>query len=594
VLFLANGRIFLADTAKLMLASGRILEGTVSAEEGPPTGTGSLEAQQATMSGAGDRILPGTGALPAQQATMAGVGDRILSGSGVLTAQQATMAGVAVIYIEGSGVLTAQQASMAGVGDRVLPGSGTLNAQQAVMSGAGDRILPGTGTLNAQQALMVGAGDRVLPGSGVLNAQQSTMSGDGSVTPVGENNGTGVLNAQQAQIAGVGDRVLTGSGALAAQQAAMLGAGDRVISNYLEILTDPEFDTDVANGGANDDYNFNGAVGINNGAIVGAGSTNYVSLKTLLTDVLYRFQYQITVIDLSFNSHNYDGVNLDEGVGIYDEMYRGNDTAASSILITNTCRVEYMRIDRVDELAAQQATMYGEGAIVSENEGDGALNAQQATMSGAGHQVLTGTGVLNGQQATVSGAGDRVITGTGSIVAVPATMAGVGVHWITDHLEMLDDPEMLVGDTSETGSGSSDWAWTTWQWEKSGESLIAQVQYQTAVLQVSATQGKWYRFEYEIQDTDIFILQLAGVQFSGTAPELDVGVHSVQVKSTGGDTVIWAGAGGNTTLPYFRMDEVSNLAANQATMYGTDAIPGTGGGGLITEARVGAAVPTIK
>lgn len=466
VLVLAHRRILFLNGTTLFLANGRIFDSTSAEEDGAPTGTGVLEAQQATMSGAGDRILPGTGALPAQQATMAGVGDRILSGSGVLTAQQATMAGVAAIYIEGSGVLTAQQAAMAGVGDRVLPGSGTLNAQQAVMSGAGDRILPGTGTLNAQQALMAGAGDRVLPGSGVLNAQQSTMDGDGSVTPVGENNGTGVLNAQQAVMAGVGDRVLKGEGDTGA-----------------ELNADPELDTlalwtqQVGTWTATGTLNGSGFTPASGNPEIAqmdavAGQLYRVTVTIDAVDgtgfFLYLGDTQIAILDAP-------GTYLGWGVvaGVYPEdfsVWRSSSGTATSITISD---FSWKAVDApaaqqaqmagvgvrssvgTGALNAQQSTMYGEGSIVSENEGSGVLNAQQATMSGAGVHVLTGTGVLNAQQATVAGAGDRVITGAGVLNALPATMVGAGAHRIVGSGALAANQATMYGTDAQPGGGGN-------------------------------------------------------------------------------------------------------------------------------------------
>lgn len=60
--------------------------------------------------------------------------------------------------ITGSGTPDAQNATVVGVGEREVPGSGTPQAQSATTVGVAEREIPGSGTPDAQNATTVGSG----------------------------------------------------------------------------------------------------------------------------------------------------------------------------------------------------------------------------------------------------------------------------------------------------------------------------------------------------------------------------------------------------------------------------------------------------
>lgn len=89
------------------------------------TGSGTLQATTAALSGVGLSLLSGSGVLQALTATLAGVGESIYAGAGVLSASTATLAGTGLENINGSGILQASTARIAGFdvppeGDKLL------------------------------------------------------------------------------------------------------------------------------------------------------------------------------------------------------------------------------------------------------------------------------------------------------------------------------------------------------------------------------------------------------------------------------------------------------------------------------------------
>ena len=159
-----------------------VLEG-----EPPPTktGTGALQAGDATITGVGEVRTPsvGTGALQAQAAAVSGLGAVVNDGAGALQAAPAVIVGAGE------------------VGD-AKAGAGVLQAGDAVVSGSGVREAIGTGALQAEPAAVLGVGavEGLTSGMGALQAGVAEVSGQGSLEFVG----AGALQAQQAQIAGVG------------------------------------------------------------------------------------------------------------------------------------------------------------------------------------------------------------------------------------------------------------------------------------------------------------------------------------------------------------------------------------------------------
>jgi hypothetical protein len=108
----------------------------------PITGTGALNAQSSTVSGAGTVQWVGTGALSAQSATVSGEGtvedaDSGITGTGALASASATMAGAGVGLSTGTGALSAASSTMEGVGIVQWVGIGALSAGFATMAGEG-------------------------------------------------------------------------------------------------------------------------------------------------------------------------------------------------------------------------------------------------------------------------------------------------------------------------------------------------------------------------------------------------------------------------------------------------------------------------
>ncbi len=201
----------------------------IPTEVGVPliTGTGTLQAQDASVSGAGDviAVVTGDGILQAQPAAVSGVGDLIsaIEGIGTLQAGDAAVTGAGAIVQDGTGILQAQDAAVVGIGEvgNVRVGTGTLQARDATVFGEGDRASVGTGTLQAQDAAVTGIGEveGLTTGTGTLQAQPASISGQGELTF----EGAGALQAQSASVVGagflLGDLTLTPGDIAAIQQA---------------------------------------------------------------------------------------------------------------------------------------------------------------------------------------------------------------------------------------------------------------------------------------------------------------------------------------------------------------------------------------
>jgi Phage tail protein (Tail_P2_I) len=146
------------------------------------TGTGSLSAASATMSGVGKVAHVGVGTLLCLAATLASSGG-FKSRTGELYASQASISGAGVVNHKGTGTLSASTATLAGVGNKSQ--TGELAASRATVTGIASHGIPGSANLIASDAVIEGAGDIDHKGPGSLVASSALIASLGnSVYPI--------------------------------------------------------------------------------------------------------------------------------------------------------------------------------------------------------------------------------------------------------------------------------------------------------------------------------------------------------------------------------------------------------------------------
>ncbi len=194
------------------------------------TGSGTPQAQDASVTGTGARGATSSGALASQDAVASGSGQRGASGSGALASQDVTVVGSGSIQgaVSGSGAVQSDDASVDGAGTvtSVITGSGALQAQSATVVGSGQRGAQDTGTtedLSAGDATVVGVAKTRHVGSGGLSAQSASVVGSGVVS--GDISGSGSLDSQSASVSGSGDVGRQGSGVLQSEDSQTVGSG---------------------------------------------------------------------------------------------------------------------------------------------------------------------------------------------------------------------------------------------------------------------------------------------------------------------------------------------------------------------------------
>lgn len=203
------------------------------------TGTGSLTASTATVSGSGSLSLTGTAALVASTAILAGTAALGLTGTGSLTASTPALSGAGTITtaVTGTGNLTAGSPALAGSGTLRVTGAGSLTAGNPVLSGAGTLRVTGTGTPTATPATLNGAANLRLDGTGSLTVSAATLAGSGNVGSVIA--GTGSLTASQAILSGSGQVRLTGTGGVTATPATLSGSGSSRVNGFGSLTATP-------------------------------------------------------------------------------------------------------------------------------------------------------------------------------------------------------------------------------------------------------------------------------------------------------------------------------------------------------------------
>jgi hypothetical protein len=155
---------------------------------GAPTTGGSYTVTSATRSiTVSAQAITGTGALNAQASTASGAGVSSSTGTGGLTAQAVTIAGSGTSASTGTGALASQASAVNGEGtvedaDTGITGTGTLSAASATLAGEGISLSTGTGAVSAAAASLSGEGTVSTAGTGSLIVAAATMEGAGTVT----------------------------------------------------------------------------------------------------------------------------------------------------------------------------------------------------------------------------------------------------------------------------------------------------------------------------------------------------------------------------------------------------------------------------
>jgi len=122
------------------------------------TGTGALQAGDATFTGSGLREITGDGNLSSNISGASGSGLREIAGTGALQAGDAIFTGSGLREIAGTGALVSDVSLMSGIGANAPPatGTGALQAGDAIFTGSGLREIAGTGALVSDVSLMSG------------------------------------------------------------------------------------------------------------------------------------------------------------------------------------------------------------------------------------------------------------------------------------------------------------------------------------------------------------------------------------------------------------------------------------------------------
>lgn len=100
-----------------------------------------------------------------------------VTGSGTVTAPTATVSGAAAALVSGAGSLTAEAAVVDGDAGAVVSGSGTVAAAAPLLAGAGAVVVAGQGSAVVLEAVVAGAGQVIITGSGVVVAPAAVVSG---------------------------------------------------------------------------------------------------------------------------------------------------------------------------------------------------------------------------------------------------------------------------------------------------------------------------------------------------------------------------------------------------------------------------------
>jgi len=136
------------------------------------------------------------------------------------------------------------------------------------------------------------------------------------------------------------------------------------------------------------------------------------------------------------------------GVGVRVVTGSGSVQAQSATVTSEGDR----EITGTGTLISQEATVTGSGT--RSINGEGVLQSQEATVVGAGSRTIEGAGTLNAQEAVVTGSGSREITGEGTVQAQPSTVTGEVVEENSGAFQAEPATVVGVGFRTITGSGA--------------------------------------------------------------------------------------------------------------------------------------------
>ena len=348
----------------------------ISAGGGEITGSGAPQADTATSSGSGLRLVTGSGSTQAGKAASTGSGEvsGLITGSGNPQADTATSSGSGLREITGTGNTTADIATTVGTGLREITGSGSPQAETATSTGSGLRIIAGSGSQQSETATSSGTGDisGLITGSGATQAETATSTGSG----IHEVTGSGSPQAEYATSTGVAIRVINGLGSPQADTATSSGLG--VVGNAIVGSGAPQAETATSTG-----------VGVR--GITGAGSKQADTATSTGA-----------------------GLRLISGSGSTQaETATSTGTGTTGNVVTGSGSTQ-----------AETATSSGSGLRLV--TGSGSTQAETAISSGNGSisSIVTGSGETQAETATSNGVGLRVIIGSGSAQAETATSTG--------------------------------------------------------------------------------------------------------------------------------------------------------------------------
>lgn len=164
---------------------------TVTYTPDNPTGTGSLTAPSATMSGAGAEVFTATGAITGAAATVAGSGAEVFTATGAISGQPPTVAGAGAEVLTATGAVSVPATTVAGSGDHTESGptnpdgTGAISVPAATAAGSGELAFTATGSITASAPTVSGAGAEVLTATGSVTLPSATVSGSGDHTAAG-------------------------------------------------------------------------------------------------------------------------------------------------------------------------------------------------------------------------------------------------------------------------------------------------------------------------------------------------------------------------------------------------------------------------
>jgi hypothetical protein len=124
-----------------------------------------------------------------------------------------------------------------------------------------------------------------------------------------------------------------------------------------QIHTDPEFDTFVASGGENDDFNLGASTKIQSGVMQSQGITTTTGKRNFVVGKLYLFEYEIQPT-VGIINHTACGNSMGTVSGTYTQVKRAANTNAISLLMGNGTDLSYYRVTEINHGTNVDGTTY--------------------------------------------------------------------------------------------------------------------------------------------------------------------------------------------------------------------------------------------